>query len=72
MRYVLIVLGVVMIGGGAAIWFGRLSYPDEKEIVKVGSLSATLTRERPIPQWLGAVTALTGLAIAALATKYRR
>lgn len=72
MRHVLIVLGAVLIGIGIAIWFGKLSYPDETSIVKVGGLSATLTRERPIPQWLGAVTALTGLAIGLLATKYRR
>jgi hypothetical protein len=72
MRYVLIVLGVVLIGVGAAIWLGKISYPDERSVVKVGGLSATLTRERPIPQWLGAVTALTGLAISLLGTKYRR
>jgi hypothetical protein len=72
MRYVLIVLGIVLIGIGAAICLGKLSYPDEKSIVKVGSLSATLTRQRPIPQWLGGITALTGLAIALLGTKYRR
>jgi hypothetical protein len=72
MRYVLIVLGLILIGAGLAIWFGRVSYPDEKDVVKIGSLSATLTRERPIPQWLGGVTGLTGLAIALLGLKYRR
>jgi hypothetical protein len=72
MRYLLIALGVILIGVGAAIWFGKLRYPDETSVVKVGGLSATLTRERPIPQWLGAVTALTGLAIGLLGTKYRR
>lgn len=72
MRYVLIMLGVLLIGFGVAIWFGRVSYPDEHEAIQMGSFSATLTRERPIPQWLGGVTALTGLAIALLGTKYRR
>jgi len=72
MRYALMLLGVALIGVGIAIGLGKLSYPDETSIVKVGGLSATLTRERPIPQWLGAVTALTGLAIGLLATKYRR
>lgn len=72
MRLVIIVLGVVLIAAGAAIGFGRLHYPDEKELVKVGGLTATLTRERPIPPWLGGVTALTGLAIALLGTRYRR
>jgi hypothetical protein len=72
MRYVLIVLGLILIGAGAAIWFGQISYPTEHDTVKVGNLSATLTRERPIPQWLGGVTALTGLAIALLGLKYRR
>lgn len=72
MRVVLIVLGLVLIGGGIAIWFGRISYPAEHDVVKVGNLSATLTRERPIPQWLGGVTALTGLIITVLGTRYRR
>jgi hypothetical protein len=72
MRYVLVVLGAILIGGGVAIWFGKISYPTEHDVVTVGKLKATLTRERPIPQWLGAVTALTGLAIALLGTKYRR
>lgn len=72
MRTAIIVLGVVLIGLGAAIGFGRLSYPDEKSVVKLGSLSAVMTRQRPIPPWLGAVTALTGIAIALLGTKYRR
>jgi hypothetical protein len=72
MRIFLIVLGMALIGTGAAIWFGKISYPDEKNVVKIGSMSATLTRERPIPQWLGGVTALTGLAIALLGTRYRR
>jgi hypothetical protein len=72
MRVGLIVLGLVLIGTGVAIWFGWISYPTEHEVVKVGNLSAMLSRERPVPQWLGGVTALTGLLIAALGTRYRR
>ena len=72
MRLVIIALGVALIALGAAIGFGHLHDPREQEIVKVGQFSASLTRERPIPAWLGAVTALTGLAIAWLGTKYRR
>jgi hypothetical protein len=72
MRYVLIVLGAVLIGCGVAIWFGKIGYPTEHDVVTIGNLKASLTRERPIPQWLGAVTALTGLAIALLGSKYRR
>jgi hypothetical protein len=72
MRYVRIVLGLILIGASGAIWFGQISYPTEHDTVKVGTFSATLTRERPIPQWLGGTTALTGLAIALLGLKYRR
>ena len=72
MRNGIIVLGIVLIGLGAVIGFGKLSYPDTKEEVKVGTFSATLTTQRPIPPWLGAVTALTGVAIALLGTKYRK
>lgn len=72
MRAALIVLGLILIGAGVAIWFGRIDYPTEHDVVKVGNLSATLTRERPVPQWLGGLTALTGVLIAALGTRYRR
>jgi len=72
MRYVLIVLGLLLIGAGAVIWFGKLSLPSEHKQVQIGRFPATLTTERPIPQWLSAFTALTGLAIALLGTRYRR
>jgi len=72
MRIAIIVLGILLIGAGAVMGFGKLSYTDQKEEVKVGAFSATLTQERPIPAWLGAVTALTGVAIALLGTKYRK
>jgi len=72
MRHVLIVLGLVLIGAGIAIWFGKISYPAEHDTVKVGNFTASLTTERPIPPWLGGFTALTGLAILLLGMKYRR
>ena len=72
MRYVLILLGLLLIGSGVAIWFGRISCPDRHETVTVGNYSASLTEQRPIPQWLGGMTVLTGLAITLLAVKYRR
>jgi hypothetical protein len=72
MRYALIVLGLILIGTGTAIWLGKISYPTEHDTIKVGSFSASLTTERPIPQWLGGVTVLVGVAIALLGTRYRR
>ena len=72
MRIVIFVVGMLLIGAGAAIWFRQLSYPAEHETIKVGGLSASLTRERPVPQWLGGLTVLTGLAIVVLGTRYRR
>ena len=72
MRIVIFVIGVLLIGAGAAIWFGQLRYPTEHEMIKVGGLETRLTRERPIPQWLGGVTVLTGLTIVFLGTRYRR
>lgn len=72
MRYALIVLGMLLVGFGVAILFGRLSYPDSHETVRIGEYSASLTEQRPIPQWLGGATVLVGVAIAVLGTKYRR
>lgn len=72
MRTAIYLIGIILIGAGAAIGFGNFRYPDETSIVKIGNVSATLTRQRPIPHWLGAVTALTGLLIVGLGTRYRR
>jgi len=72
MRVVFIALGVLLIGAGGAIGSQLVSYPSEHEVVKIGNMSAALTRERPIPLWLGGVTALTGLIIVVLGTRYRR
>jgi len=71
MRRILIALGLLLIGAGGAIGLQLISYPTEHEIVKIGTMSASLTRERPIPLWLGGVTALTGLIIVALGARYR-
>src|SRR5262249_24705886 len=72
MRHAIIAVGLVLIGIGVAIWFGRISYPDRHDEIKIGNQVVKLTEERPIPQWLGATTVLTGLLIAFLGTRYRR
>jgi hypothetical protein len=71
MRIVMYVIGVILIGAGALMWFGKVRLQDETELVKIGGIEAKLTREREIPPWLGAYTALTGLAIVLLGTRYR-
>ena len=72
MRALIIVIGLALVACGLAIVLGHLGLPDTHEIVKIGSFTATLTRQRPIPAWLGGVTVLTGIVIAWLGTRYGR
>lgn len=63
MRIALMVIGLVLLIGGAAIFLGKLDYPHDKQVLKVGDLSATVTEHRTIPQWAGALSALVGIGL---------
>jgi len=65
MRMGLFVIGLVLLLGGAAAFFGVIEYPHDTHTVQVGPLSASVTREKTVPQWIGGVAGLVGIAMLA-------
>ena len=65
MRIGLMVAGLVLIVAGIAGWMGKLEYTHEKEVAKIGGLSATVNQDRTVPQWLGGLAALVGVGLIA-------
>jgi hypothetical protein len=65
MRGVLLAIGLLLLIGGAAAFFGMIEYPHDTHSVQVGPLSASVTREKTVPQWLGGVAALVGIGLLA-------
>lgn len=63
MRIGLIIAGVVLVVAGVAAFFGKIEYPHEKEVAKIGGISATVTHDQSVPQWIGAVAALLGVGL---------
>jgi hypothetical protein len=65
MRGAMLVIGLILIIGGAAAFFGKLEYPHDKEVAKIGNLSATVSQDKTVPQWAGGIAALVGLGLVA-------
>ena len=63
MRGAFIAIGLVLLIGGAAAFFGMIQYPHDKEVVKIGGLSASVSEDRTVPQWLGGLAALVGIGL---------
>ncbi len=72
MRIALMVIGLVLLVGGVAVFLGKLDYPHDKEVLKVGNLSATVTEHRTIPQWVGGLSALVGIGLLAAGAMRKR
>jgi hypothetical protein len=63
MRGAMIVIGLILVIGGAAAFFGKLEYPHDKEVAKIGNISATVSQDKTVPQWAGGIAALVGLGL---------
>jgi hypothetical protein len=63
MRGAFIAIGLVLLIGGAAAFFGMIQYPHDKEVVKIGGLSASVSEDRTVPQWIGGLAALLGIGL---------
>lgn len=63
MRIGLIVIGVLLVALGVAALTGNLDFTRDKEVLKIGELSATVARQETIPQWAGALGVLAGLGL---------
>lgn len=65
MRVALFVIGLLLLIGGIAAFLGMIDYPHDTHSVQVGPLSASVTHEKTVPQWLGALAALVGVGVLA-------
>ena len=66
MRIGLVIAGVILIALGAAAFTGKLDFTHDKEVVKIGELSASVKEEKSVPQWLGGVGVVVGLGLLAV------
>jgi hypothetical protein len=44
---------------------GEFEYTKDKEVAKIGSLSATVSTDRTVPQWAGGIAVLVGIGLLA-------
>jgi len=63
MRGTLMVIGLILLLGGAAAFFGVIEYPASQHEVNVGPVHASVTHEKTVPQWIGGLAALVGLGL---------
>ena len=63
MRMGLILAGIIIAALGIAGWMGELNFNHDKEVLKIGDLSAKVQEEKTVPQWLGGVAVLVGAGL---------
>jgi hypothetical protein len=63
MRIALVLAGIVLAAVGLAAFTGQFHFTQDKEVVKIGGLSASVKQERSVPQWIGGVAVLVGLGL---------
>jgi hypothetical protein len=61
MRMGLIIAGIIIAALGIAAFTGKLNFNKDKEVLKIGDLSATVQEEKTVPEWLGGVAVLVGV-----------
>ena len=63
MRIGLILAGIILAAIGVAALAGKLNFEQDKEVVKIGDVSASVKQEKSVPQWLGGLGVLVGLGL---------
>lgn len=65
MRIAFILAGILLIIVGAAAFTGNLNFTQDKQVVKIGGLSASVKQDKSVPQWIGGLGVLVGLGLVA-------
>lgn len=65
MRIGFMLAGLILIAVGVAGFAGKLNFSQDKEVVKIGGLSASVKEDRTVPQWIGGLAALVGVGLVA-------
>ncbi|MFI4970414.1 MAG: hypothetical protein ACHP7D_09430 [Lysobacterales bacterium] len=63
MRIGLILAGLILAAVGVAAFTGNFNFTQDKEVVKIGGLSASVKENKTVPQWIGGVGVLVGLGL---------
>jgi len=63
MRMGLIIAGIIIAALGIAAFTGKLNFNKDKEVLKIGDLSATVQEEKTVPQWIGGFGVLVGVVL---------
>ena len=63
MRTGFIIVGIIIAALGIAGWMGKLNFNHDKEVLKIGDLSAKVQEEKTVPQWLGGIAVLVGAGL---------
>jgi hypothetical protein len=67
----LTLIGLLLIGLGAFVLVNGFSFTSKRQVLKVGSLEASVKEERAVPAWVGGVALLLGLGLVATAGRRR-
>jgi hypothetical protein len=63
MRVGLIVAGILVAAFGIAAFLGKLNFNHDKEVLKIGDVSAKVEEQKTVPQWLGGIAVLVGAGL---------
>lgn len=63
MRVGLIVAGILVAAIGIAAFLGKLNFNHDKEVLKIGDVSAKVEEQKTVPQWIGGIAVLIGAGL---------
>jgi hypothetical protein len=63
MRIGLIIAGILVAALGIAGYLGKLNFNHDKEVLKIGDLSAKVEEQKTVPQWIGGIAVLVGAGL---------
>lgn len=72
MRIGLIIAGAIIAALGVIALSGKLSINRDKEVLKVGDLTAKVQTEETLPTWAGGLGVVAGLTLVVVGASRRR
>jgi hypothetical protein len=63
MRVGLIIAGILIAALGIAGFLGKLNFNHDKEVLKIGDVSAKVEEQKTVPQWIGGIAVLVGAGL---------
>ncbi len=62
-KRVLSILGAILLGLGLWVFIAKPEFERDKEVLKLGELSATVQQSEPLPPWVGPLLLIVGGAL---------